>query len=663
MADPLIESPSGTIGPHASPRTGPHASPRTGPHASPRTGPHASPRTGPHASLRTGPHASPRTGPHASPRTGPHASLRTGPHASPRTDARLYTPPVTQYPDPATFESLVDLLDDAARRWPEDHPIVALRTDAGLQDAWSAAELRRRSRIAAWRLHLAGLTAGDRLLTWSPSTPRLPAVYWAAMRLGVILVPLDLRMAPAVLQRLAAKADTPWLALGTGGQDAPDPVAAGLDHLSALTLDDLTADPDPADPAFPTDWEARLDAWPRPGRGTLVEVIYTSGTTSAPKGVMLTHGNLLSTLQVCGVLLPPRPHRAVSLLPLSHLFEQAPVLFYGTMIGARIVYVRSRNPRVIFEALRELRVTTMVVTPQLLEIFWTGIMREVERQGKAAVVARARRVARRLPYRARRVIFRSLHRQIGGELSLFVVAGAYLPPELQMAWEDIGVVVQQGYGSTEAGPASANTEADHPALCVGRTIPPVRLRLDETDQEILIAGPTVSHGYWQDPDATAAAFSPEGWYLTGDIGRIDERGRLVLSGRKKNIIVLPNGLNVFPEDIENVLQDHGLNQAVVLETAPGRIEAVVMPPGTMPLLAPGRGGQEARDEAQDALVRAEIDRIVRAANRQLGSHQRIDGWRLWPEPDFPRTHTLKIQRDRVREWAAADVPLAVREGR
>jgi long-chain acyl-CoA synthetase len=565
---------------------------------------------------------------------------------------------MAQYPDPATFDSLVDLLDDAARRWPADHHILALRTDSGLEDEWSAAELRRRSRLAAWRLHVRGLRAGDRLLTWSPSTPRLPAVYWAAMRLGVILVPLDLRMAPSVLQRIAGRADTSWLAIGTGGQDAPDPVAAGLDRLTLLPLDELTAEPDAT---FPADWEAQVDAWPRPGRGTLVEVIYTSGTTSAPKGVMLTHGNLLSTLEVCQVLLPPRPHRAVSLLPLSHLFEQAPVLFYGTMIGARIVYVRSRNPRVIFESLRELKVTTMVVTPQLLEIFWTGIMREVERQGKTRTVARARAIARRLPYRARRLIFRSLHRQLGGELGLFVVAGAYLPPELQLAWEDLGVIVQQGYGSTEAGPASANTEADHPTLCVGRTIPPVQLRLDADDHEILIAGPTVSQGYWQDAEATAAAFTPDGWYHTGDIGRIDEHGRLVLSGRKKNIIVLPNGLNVFPEDIENVLQDHGLNQAVVLETAPGRIEAVVMPPGTMPLLAPGRGGQEARDEAQDAAVRAEIERIIREANRSLSSHQKLDGWRLWPEPDFPRTHTLKIQRDKVREWAAADVPLAVRE--
>lgn len=564
------------------------------------------------------------------------------------------------YPDPTRFDSIVDVLDDAAERYPAPHVLLALRTDQGVTEAWTAAELRHRSRLAAWRLHARGLRAGDRLLTWSPSTPRLPAVYWGAMRLGVILVPLDLRMAPAVLQRIAAKARTPWLALGTGGQDAPDPVAAGLTHLATLTLDELTADPDDD---FPADWEARLDAWPRPDRGTLAEVIYTSGTTSAPKGVMLTHGTLLATLEVCERLLPPRPHRAVSLLPLSHLFEQAPVLFYGTMIGASLVYVRSRNPRVIFEALREQRVTTMVVTPQLLEIFWTGLMREVERRGRTRLVTRARAVARRLPIPLRRVIFRSLHAQLGGELRLFAVAGAYLPPELQLAWEDLGIIVQQGYGATECGPAASNTERDHPVAVVGRTLDPVRLRLDPTDSEILIAGPTVSPGYWEDPDATAAAFTEDGWYRTGDIGRIDPHGRLVLAGRKKNIIVLPNGLNVYPEDIENVLADHGLSQAVVLETAPGRIEAVVMPPGTMPRLGEGRGGQEARDDAEEARVRVAIDAIVKAANAELGMHQRLDGWRIWPEADFPRTHTLKIRRDEVRDWAATDVPLAVREER
>ncbi|MGD8486116.1 MAG: AMP-binding protein [Chloroflexota bacterium] len=562
------------------------------------------------------------------------------------------------YPDPSRFDSLVELLDDAAERYPPDRPSLSLHTDEGVTLAWSSHEIRRRSRLVAWRLRAMGLKSGDRLLTWSPSTPALPAVYWGAMLAGVTIVPLDLRMAPAVLRRIADQVEADWLAIGTG-LDAPDPVAGGLDHLSRVTIDELVAEPSGSE-GFPSDWESQLAGWPRPTRSDLVEIIYTSGTTGRPKGVQLTHSTFLNTLQVVAVIVPPRPHRLVSFLPLSHLFEQAIVLFYGTMIGAEVAYVRSRTPRTIFTAMRELRATTIVAPTQFLQLFWTGLSREVDRQGKRATFDRLRRIARHLPLRARRLLFRSVLAQLGGALTTVATSAAYLPPELQQDWEDLGIRIVQGYGSTEAGPVTCNTEQEHPAGVVGRAIRPVQVAL-APDSEILVSGPTVTPGYWRDPEATAAAFDDEGWYHTGDIGRFDEAGRLVLTGRKKNIIVLPNGLNVFPEDIESVLADHGLDQAVVLETAPGRIEAVVMPPGTMPMLAPDRGGQEPRSAEEEARARHEIERIVDAANDELAVHQRIDAWRMWPERDFPRTHLLKVRRDPIREWAGADVPLAVRE--
>jgi long-chain acyl-CoA synthetase len=377
--------------------------------------------------------------------------------------------------------------------------------------------------------------------------------------------------------------------------------------------------------------------------------------------VQLTHGTFLSTIEVARQLVPPRHHRMVGILPLSHLFEQVIVLFYGTMLGSEIVYVRSYNPRTLFEAMRELRATTMVVAPQILQLFWNALEREVERQGKTAAFRSARRVARHLPMTWRRQLFRGLHAQLGGSLTLFATAGAYLPPELQRDWEDLGIRVVQGYGATEVGPAASNTEHDHPAGVVGRTLPPVRIRLAAADSEILISGPTVSPGYFDDQEATTAAFGSDGWYRTGDIGRFDEQGRLVLVGRKKNIIVLPNGLNVFPEDIENLLANHGLDQAVVLETTPGRIEAVVMPPGTTPVVAPGRGGQIARTDAADDALHTQIAGIVKAVNGELAPHQRLAGWRLWPEPDFPRTHMLKVRRDAIRRWAEVDLPLEVRD--
>ncbi|CAN5629272.1 hypothetical protein BH23CHL8_BH23CHL8_25140 [soil metagenome] len=561
------------------------------------------------------------------------------------------------YPEVAALDSLVAVLDDAAARWPADRATLSLRTDDGIELAWSAAELRRRSLLAAWRLRARGLGPGSRLLTWSPATPRLPALYWGAMRAGVVIVPLDLRMTPGVVTRIADRAETTSLAVDSG-YDAPDPAEVGLDHFEVLRLADLTADPGDD---LPDDWEAQVAAWPMPHRDSLWEVVFTSGTTADPKGVMLTHGNVLSSIDVFTRLIPPRHHRTVSILPLSHLFEQAPVLFFGTLLGAETVYVRSRNPRVIFEALREARVTTMVLTPQVLDLFWSAITREIEKRGQTARFGRARGIARRLPYALRRLLFRRLHAQLGGSLTLLVSAGAYLPPELQQAWEDLGIVVMQGYGSTECGIVTANDERRHPPGVVGRPRPPVQVRLDPETSEIQVHSPSVSEGYWRHEQASAEARTTDGWARTGDIGRFTEAGDLVLSGRLKNIIVLPNGLNVYPEDIEAALTDHGLTQAVVLETAPGRIEAVVLPPGAQPVIRAEQAPAAERSADEESAVRAEIERIVSAANRDLSMHQRIVGWRLWPDPDFPRTHTLKIRRNEVREWAGAANPLQVRE--
>ncbi len=573
-------------------------------------------------------------------------------------------------PDPRTFDSLVDVINDAAKRW-AGREQMALRTDDGLELRWTAADINRHSKLVAWRLRRLGLQEGDRLLTWSPATPEYPALYWGAMRAKVVVVPLDLRMAPDVVQRIASASDAKWLAVGTG-LDAPDPAASGLGHLNVRTLAWLAAEPaheradhtdeGGLDDPMPLDWEAQVDAWERPTRDTLFEVIYTSGTTGNPKGVMLKHGTILSTLEGVSKILPPREHRTVSLLPPSHLFEQAPVLMFGTMIGAHILFVRSRNPRVIFDALREERVTTLVLVPQLVELFWLGLMREVKRQGKEKTFGRARRVARLMPYRIRRLIFRSVHKQLGGALNLIASAGAYLPPALQQGWEDLGVVVVQGYGATECGPASATSEQDHPTGTVGHTPAPVLLRLNEETNEIEVGGPTVFDGYWKDPDATAAAKTADGWYRTGDVGRLDSRGNLVLQGRTKNIIVLPNGFNVFPEDVENVLSDVGLEQAVVVETAPGRLEAVVLSPDAPPVVTPNSPAPAAPQNAEEmAALRTRIEPMIKAANSRLGQQQRLADFRVWPDADFPRTHTLKIKRGEVQKWTGSTVALQLQD--
>ena len=223
----------------------------------------------------------------------------------------------------------------------------------------------------------------------------------------------------------------------------------------------------------------------------------------------------------------------------------------------------------------------MILVPQILEVFWSALLREVDRRGRAAYVRTRPRIARRLPMAARRLIFRQVQRQLGADLRLLVSAGAFLPPAVQQGWEDIGVVVMQGYGATETGSGACTTWRDHPVGTVGRPVPGVELRIAE-DGEVLFRGPSVTRGYWDDPAATAAAFTPDGFYRSGDLGRLDGKGRLVLHGRKRDIIVLPNGFNVFPEDVENALRVAGIRDSIVLETDPGRIEAIILAPAASP---------------------------------------------------------------------------------
>jgi long-chain acyl-CoA synthetase len=539
--------------------------------------------------------------------------------------------------------TLVDTLDSAVTRF-GDRPALGVRHDDGSTTTWSYREVDRRARIAAWRLRALDLEPGDRILTWSPSTPELPAAYFGAMHARLVLVPLDLRMSPDAIDTIVRASGARHLILGTG-RDAPDPAAAGLADFPTTTVDALAAEPADDDPAFPPDWEARQAAWKRPTPDEVFELVFTSGTTGTPKGVMLAHDNVVASIETFHRIVPPMEHRIVSLLPLSHLLEQAVALYYALDVGADVLYVRSRNPRVIFDALRDHRVTSMVVVPQVLDLFWSAIEREVAKRGRTKGFARLRGVARRLPVAIRRWLFRSVHKQLGGHFRLFLSSGAFLPPALHQAWQDIGVTVLQGYGTTETGTGACGTLDDHEPGTVGRVPAGIEMRI-APDGEIQFRGRSVFKGYWNAPELTAQAFTDDGWYRTGDLGRYDDAGRLILSGRIKDMIVLPNGFNVYPEDIENALRIAGVRDAVVLETEPGRIETVVL----------ALDGEEPDD------TKARIDTAVKAANATLGPNQRIAGWRLWPGEDFPRTHTLKIKRDPIRTWAAAGVPTGAASG-
>jgi len=516
-------------------------------------------------------------------------------------------------------QSIGSFLDGLVSRFGPRQALV--QKPGSTREVWTFTQLREQSdRVGQW-LREQGVRKGDRVIIWADNGPWWVASYFATLRLGAIVVPLDVRSGSDFVGRIMAQAD-PKLAIVS-----PSILQGWGYPVPAHSIEGLASLPAANEPVEDT----------TVGSGDIAALMFTSGTTGAPKGVVLTHGNILANLEACDQVVPPSPHfRLVSLLPLSHMFEQTVGLLLALKRGASIYYILSLQPATIFEALKEHEATAMLLVPQALQLFMSAIEREVARQGKEKEWHRLFQVAEHMPAGMRKRMFHSVHERLGGHIEFLVSGGAPIAPELIKKWETLGIPIIQGYGTTEAAPViSATTLNDRNPQTVGKPVPGMQVKI-ASDGEVLIKGPSVTSGYWNNPDATAQAFE-DGWYKTGDLGYLDDKGRIYLHGRKKDLIVLANGQNVYPEDVERVLKSMpGVVDAVVLglPTEKGaQVQAIVIP------------GPEGID----------TELAVRNTNARLAPHQYIKGITIWPEKDFPRTHTLKVKKHEVLARLLADM--------
>ena len=476
-------------------------------------------------------------------------------------------------------------------------------------------ELWEASGRVATLLQQRAVNKGDRVIIWGPNCPQWVLAFFGCVRAGAIVVPIDIRSTPDFLRHVVNQAK-PVLAL-TSSMPAFDTGPVGLPALHFEELDEFTYQlPEPTDVHMEPD--------------DLAEIMYTSGTTGDPKGVMLTHGNLLANLRSIQEIIPNAGrHRLLSLLPLSHMFEQMGSMLMAINGGGNITFTISRQPAILFKTMQERKITMMLLVPQALELFMNGIEAEVERQGKTKTWNRLLSLARRLPHPLRRRLFKKVHARFGGKLEYIVSGGAALDAELGEKWKLVGVKVLQGYGATEASPGISSHTLEDPRFdSVGRPLPGVEVRISD-DGEIQIRGDNITSGYWQAPERTAEAFDGR-WYKSGDMGFVDDEGYLHIMGRKKDMIVLANGQNVFPEDIE-----------VELRSEPGVTDAAVVG-------MPGASGQQVH-----AALIADPDgaaSAITSVNRRMAEHQQVRGFTVWPEEDFPRTHTMKVKKIDVIEY-------------
>jgi long-chain acyl-CoA synthetase len=522
------------------------------------------------------------------------------------------------------MDTIIDLLDGAVAKHGK-RPALVIKPGFRTRK-WTYADIGAQVPRVAGALCRAGVEPGDRVLIWAVNRPEWGIAFLGIQWAGAVAVPVDVRSTEEFATKVAAQTRAKLVLASI-----PTLKSASRLELPALAVESLV------------DLARNAQPLPRPDLDpdALAEVVFTSGTTGDPKGVMLSQRNIATNVRSLASVVPLGPEtRLLSILPLSHMYGLNPGFLAPMIMGASVVYPTSLQAPVLARTFRENRVTMLLAVPQVVKLLNNAVERKVDATGKRATFERLHGIARHLPLFLRRLLFRPVLSRFGGALRYVAVGAAAMNPNVARRWEEMGVETLQGYGATETSPVVAFTRIERNRVgTVGEPIPGVEVRIGP-DGEVLTRGPNVFMGYWERPDATAAVLE-DGWYHTGDHGTLDPDGFLTLQGRKKDMLVMSDGTKVHPADVEAVLiRDPRVRDAAVvgLERPGGEIQVHGV------LILP------------DA---AEADAVVRQANTQLGGHQQVRGFTVWPEDEFPRTPSMKVKKADVLAWIEskdADAP-------
>ncbi len=462
-----------------------------------------------------------------------------------------------------------------------------------------------------------GFKKGDKVLILAPNSPYWISVWWGCLLGGYIPVPLNVQSTAEMLRKIAEQTEAKIifkylhfkqeLPLGLKSYDIEfvKEMVVGIDCSNFKKI--------------------------KAKENDIAELMYTSGTTGDPKGVILTHKNISSNIEAISKIVPIAANdKFLSILPLSHIFEQVAGFLIPFSKGTLIVY--SHSPIAIRDLLKEHQITVMAAVPEFLRIVMTKIEAKAEEEGKKKIFGKMLTLSGAIKVKfIQRLLFRPVLKKFGGRLHTVVSGGAPLDPELEKKWDAFGIYLLQGYGLTETSPVVSNNTYNHRRLgSVGKILQGVEVKI-AADGEILVKGPNVFQGYFKNEEKTKEAFTPDGWFQTGDIGKFDTDGFLFLKGRKKYIIKGPGAQNVYPEDIELELNKiSGVKDSCVvgLEKSGGKVEIHAVLLG------------EIKDPKN----------IIEEANQKLASYQQINSWSVWPEEDFPRSATRKVKREEVIKW-------------
>ncbi|MGB0757768.1 MAG: AMP-binding protein [Patescibacteria group bacterium] len=465
--------------------------------------------------------------------------------------------------------------------------------------------------FATW-LEQQGIQKGEKVLLWAPNSPWWAVVYWGCVLRGAVVVPVDFTSNKARAQQIADLSES-TLALVSKYK-----VDAQLSLKTAVIEDVEFMLPD-----------SRGSSLVEVVDTDLVEIVYTSGTTGDPKGVMLTHKNLITNLKQVAAHITLEPgYRFLSVLPLSHMFEQLGGFLVTFMFKGSIVYVRTIKPSALLAAFNEEDISVMMAVPRLLSSLKASIERKMKTKRLDSLFEKLLTKADSWSQKKKKVIFYPVHKTFGKSFQFFVSGGAALSPDVALFWKRLGFVVIEGYGLTECSPLVCANTLEHQEIgSVGIPVKDIDIRVE--DNELQVRGENVFDGYYKNKEKTQEAFTEDGWFKTGDMATIEDDGSVQIRGRKQEMIVTSAGVNVYPSDIEPLLQAHdGIKEGCVIakKAAHGdEVHAVVVP-----------------EENSD------IANIINEVNTKLDDTQQISGWTVWSGSELPKTTTLKVQKKKIQ---------------
>ncbi len=602
---------------------------------------------------------------------------------------------------------MLDSLDDFERWGRDGDEACAYVFPRGYRrERWSYQRVAGVAYQFARELQARNIAKGDAVLLWSPNCAEWVAAFLGCALCGVIAVPIDDAASPDFAQRISAQVRTKLVL-------CPRERAAFFEKVEDGVADNVPcgdgASPRPsgAKPRFHTDKIRTIDpvdlaaaVAERPAerfRPTQIqpsdplEIVFTSGTTAEPKGVVLTHANVVGNITPIENAMKKylkyerlvHPIRFLNLLPLSHVFGQFLGIFLPALLGATVVFENTFNPTEVMATIRRERVSVLVAVPRMIESLKQKIERDANVDsagscggGEPALSGAegprqdgaeprhhtsnfaARYAAAESQHFLRRWwTFRDLRRQFGWKFWAMISGGAALDRATEEFWHRLGYAVVQGYGLTETTSLISLNHPFHTSRgSIGKVLPGREIKLAD-DGEILVRGSGVASGYWNGRELQPVALeADEGWYRTGDLGALDEQGNLFFKGRKKEVIVTPAGMNIYPEDLEAALRGQkevrdcvvvGLERGgnaepcAVLILRDRTPDASAVVPSVVPSDVPSGVPSDV------------VQAIIERANETLAEYQRMHTWFVWPEEDFPRSSTQKPRRNVIRDAVEA----------